>query len=112
MPKRRRGGQSAPAGGRCRVFHLLFYDYVEGAVERRAPHREEHLRLARESLARGELVMGGAFAEPVDGALLLFETDDPGVVEAFVRRDPYVAGGVVTSWRIRPWTVVVGTPRT
>jgi uncharacterized protein YciI len=93
------------------VFHLLFYDYVGDAMERRAPYREEHLRLARESLARGELVMGGAFAEPVDGALLLFETDDPAVVEAFVRRDPYVTGGVVTRWRIRPWTVVVGPPR-
>jgi hypothetical protein len=30
------------------------------------------------------------------------------VVEAFVRRDPYVAAGVVTRWRIRPWTVVIG----
>ena len=34
--------------------------------------------------------------------------DDPSVVEAFVGRDPYVANGVVTRWRIRPWTVVVG----
>jgi uncharacterized protein len=30
------------------------------------------------------------------------------VVEAFVRRDPCVANGVVTRWRIRPWTVVIG----
>jgi len=89
------------------VYYLLFYDYVEDAVERRAPHRETHLRLARESLGRGELVMGGAFADPVDGAVLLFRADDPSVVEEFVRNDPYVAGGVVTRWRIRPWTVVV-----
>jgi uncharacterized protein len=90
------------------MHYLLFYDYVGDAVERRAPFREEHLRLAREALERGELLMGGAFAEPVDGALLLFRADDPSVVEAFVRRDPYVANGVVTRWRIRPWTVVVG----
>jgi hypothetical protein len=89
------------------VHYLLFYDYVENAVERRAPFREEHLRLAREAKARGELLMGGAFADPVDGAVLLFRGDDPSVVEAFVRRDPYVTNGVVTRWRIRAWTVVV-----
>ena len=92
------------------MHYLLLYDYVENAVARRAPFREEHLRLARESLERGELLMGGAFADPVDGAALLFRTDDPSVVEAFVRRDPYVASGLVTAWRIRAWTVVVGPP--
>ena len=92
------------------MHYLLFYDYVENAVEWRAPFREEHLRLAREALERGELLMGGAFADPVDGAVLLFRVDDPSVIEAFVRRDPYAASGVVTRWRIRPWTVVVGAP--
>jgi hypothetical protein len=90
------------------MHYLLFYDYVENAVERRAPFREEHLRLAQEARGRGELLMGGAFAEPVDGAALVFQAHDPSVVEAFVRADPYVANGVVTRWRIRPWTVVVG----
>lgn len=92
------------------MHYLLFYDYVENAVERRAPFREEHLRLAGEAKARGELLMGGAFADPVDGALLLFRVDDPSVVEAFVRNDPYVKNGIVTRWRIRPWTVVVSGP--
>jgi uncharacterized protein len=90
------------------MHYLLFYDYVEDAVERRAPFRAGHLRLAQEALGRGELLMGGAFAEPVDGAVLLFRADDPSAVEAFVHRDPYVSNGVVTRWRIRPWTVVVG----
>ena len=55
------------------MHYLLFYDYVENAVLRRAPFREEHLRLAREAVARGELLLGGAFAEPVDGAALSSE---------------------------------------
>lgn len=90
------------------MHYLLFYDYVENAVERRAPFREEHLRLAREAVGRGELLMGGAFADPVDGAALVFRAEDASVVEAFVRRDPYVTNGVVRRWRLRPWTVVVG----
>jgi len=90
------------------MHYLLFYDYVENAVDRRAPFRDAHLGLAREALERGELLLGGAFADPVDGAALLFRVDDKSVVEAFVRRDPYVTNGIVTAWRIRPWTVVVG----
>jgi uncharacterized protein YciI len=90
------------------VYYLLFYDFAENAVERRAPHREAHLKLARECVEQGTLVLGGAFAEPVDGAVLVFKAEDRATVEEFVRKDPYVAAGVVTSWRVRPWTVAVG----
>ena len=92
------------------MYYLLFYDYVEDIVERRAPHREAHLKLARERLDRGEIVMGGTYADPVDGAVLLFQVKDRTSVEQFVKADPYVANGLVTAWRIRPWTVVIGGP--
>jgi hypothetical protein len=52
--------------------------------------------------------LGGALAEPVDGAVLLFEGDSPAAAEEFARRDPYVLNGLVKSWRVRPWTTVVG----
>jgi uncharacterized protein YciI len=90
------------------VHYLLLYDYVENAVERRAPYREEHIKLAREAHERGELVMAGAYADPVDGAAFVFRADDPSVVESFVRSDPYVANAIVTGWRVRPWTVAIG----
>ena len=87
---------------------LLFYDYVDDVVAKRAPHRAAHLALAQEWVADGRLVLGGAFADPVDGAVLVFDVDGPAAVEEFVGRDPYVAAGLVTGWKIRPWTVVVG----
>jgi uncharacterized protein YciI len=90
------------------MYFLVQYDFVENVVERRAPHREAHLKLVREAFARGEIVMGGAFSDPVDGAAIVFEANTPAVVEAFVRQDPYVVSGIVTRWRIRPWTVVIG----
>ena len=90
------------------MYYLLLYDYVENIVERRAPHREEHLKLAEGLRERGQLVMGGALDDPPDGAVIVFRADDASVVEDFVRRDPYVANGLVTRWRIRPWKVVVG----
>ena len=72
------------------------------------PFRAAHLQYARESHARGELILGGALANPPDGAVLLFRADSPAVVEDFAAGDPYVLNGVVTSWRVREWTTVVG----
>jgi uncharacterized protein len=90
------------------MHYLLLYDVVPDYLERRAPLRAEHLALARAAHARGELVLGGALADPVDGAVLLFRGESPAAAEAFARNDPYVRNGLVTRWRIRKWTTVVG----
>jgi hypothetical protein len=89
-------------------WFLLFYDLVPGYIERRAPFRPEHLKLAQAAQARGELVLAGAFGDPPEGALLVFKGEDASAAEAFARSDPYVANGVVTAWRVKPWTVVIG----
>jgi uncharacterized protein YciI len=90
------------------MHYLLFYDVVEGYAERRTAFRQAHLAHARAAVARGELILGGALAHPVDGAVLLFRASFPDVVEAFARADPYVTNGLVTRWRVREWTTVVG----
>ncbi len=90
------------------MHSLLFYDYVDDIVERRAPFRQAHLRLAGEAHERGDLLMAGALTEPVDGGVFVFATDDRSVVEDFVTKDPYVREGLVTAWRIRTWNVVIG----
>jgi uncharacterized protein len=90
------------------VHYLLFYEFVSDYLERRAAFRSQHLRLAWESQARGELILAGAFADPVDGAALVFRCDSRAVPEAFVASDPYVLAGLVRRWRIREWTTVVG----
>jgi uncharacterized protein YciI len=84
----------------------LFYEYGENAIERRAPFREEHLGLASKSHSDGEMVLAGAFTDPVDGAILVFRTRE--AAEGFVESDPYVKGGLVTGWKIREWNVVIG----
>jgi len=90
------------------MHYLLFYDVVPNYVERRQPFRAQHLALARAAHARGELILGGALADPVDGAVLLFRGDSPAVAENFALADPYVQNGLVKSWRVRTWTTVVG----
>ncbi len=90
------------------MYFALLYDYVPDVLERRAPHRSDHLALAKEAHAAGKLVLAGAFDPPTDGALFVFRAESAAEVEDFVRRDPYVKNGVVTGWRVRPWTVVIG----
>lgn len=93
------------------MYYLLSYDYVEGIVEKRVPFREGHLGLARSYVARGELLLAGAYVDPVDGATFVFKVDERSQVEAFVAADPYVANGLVSGWRIREWNVVEGALR-
>ncbi|MBM3983154.1 MAG: hypothetical protein FJ304_23350 [Planctomycetes bacterium] len=90
------------------MHFLLFYDVVPDYAERRVPLRAAHLAHAHAAVARGELVLGGALADPIDGAVLLFHCDSADVVEAFVAADPYVTAGLVTRWQVRTWTTVVG----
>jgi uncharacterized protein len=87
---------------------VLLYDVVDNMVTRRAPYREEHLRLIREAHARGEIVMAGAVGDPVDGALLVFRSESAEVAERFAEADPYVTQGLVIRWKVKPWTVVAG----
>ena len=89
-------------------WYLLFYDVVPNYLERRGQYRDEHLKLAREAHERGELVLAGAYADPADGSALVWHVDDPTIVERFAKGDPYVQNGLVTRWRVRPWTVVIG----
>ena len=91
---------------------LLFYDTAPDYLDRRPAFRGGHLAHARAAVQRGELVLGGALADPPDRALLLFQGESAGVAEAFAAQDPYVLNGLVTDWVVREWTTVVGKDAT
>jgi uncharacterized protein YciI len=90
------------------LHYLLMYDLVDDYVQRRGPLRSAHIAHAHHAIARGELVLGGALANPPDRAILLFKGDSPKAAAAFAAVDPYVVNGLVTRWQIREWTTVVG----
>ena len=89
-------------------YYALIYHVVDDFVARRAEYREEHLRLAQESVDRGEMQLGGALGDPVDRALIVFRARDRAVAEAFALADPYVKHGLVRRWEVQPWAVAVG----
>jgi len=93
------------------AYFVLRYDaVVDDYVNRRAPLRAEHLRLVREAHQRGEVVMAGPVGETLApaGALFIFRGDTAAVAERFAASDPYVVNGLVLSWRVQPWHVVIG----
>jgi uncharacterized protein YciI len=89
------------------MYLVLEYSLADDYLERRAALREEHLALAAAAHERGELLLAGALPDPFDRALLVW-TAGREVVESFAESDPYVVNGLVTSWTVRPWNVVVG----
>jgi uncharacterized protein YciI len=90
------------------MHYIVFYDVVDDYVQRRGQFREAHIALVRQAYERGELILGGALAEPADMAVIVFRGPSPDAAEAFVKADPYVNNGLVKSWRIRKWTTVIG----
>jgi uncharacterized protein len=89
-------------------YHVLQYNYVSDILERRGPYRAAHLEGANKMASAGKLVMAGALAEPVDGALFIFRNCDKEEIDQFVRQDPYYENGCITSYAIRPYIVVAG----
>lgn len=84
--------------------YILRYDYVADVLERRGPHREKHLELAK------ELCISGGPTAPLDaevptGALFVFESTKK--ASNFVEQDPYVSAGIVTGHSIEEWTVAI-----
>jgi uncharacterized protein len=94
------------------MHYLMFYEYTDDYLERRGEFRGAHLKHAWGAQERGELILGGAYADPADGAVLLFQCDSPEIPERFAAADPYVNNGLVRRYWIRAWTTVVGQDAT
>lgn len=90
------------------MHYVLTYKLAPDYLERRGEFRTPHLQMAWDAQERGELVLAGALADPVDTAMLLFQGDSPAVAERFAKADPYVTNGLVLSYQVRPWNTTVG----
>lgn len=86
---------------------MLTYGYVPEMTERRQPHRAAHLKHLEDAKERGMLSLAAAFADPVDGALLLVEADDAAQVYAWLAADPYNAAGLIRSATVREINVAI-----
>ena len=90
------------------MHFVLTYHYTDDYLEKRGQYRNDHLRHAWAAQQRGQLILGGAAGDPPDSAVIVFDVQDDAMIEQFVQADPYYLNGLVRSYRIQPWTTVVG----
>ncbi len=89
------------------MHYILFYDVVDDFIAKRATFRNEHLALARQAHERA-IWCWPALWRILSTARLVFRGPSPQPAEAFAKFGPYVTNGLVTAWRVRKWTTVVG----
>lgn len=88
-------------------YWALRYRYVDGMLEKRGPYRAAHLEGLQQ--LGSKVALGGAFNDPCDGAVILFDascTKDE--ISDFASSDPYVVNGLVSEWSVSEYMAVVG----
>lgn len=90
------------------MYYALKYELSSVYKKSRDNFRAAHLSMVSSLHKEGILLLGGAFEEPNDAALIIFKAEDSKIVRDFVKHDPYVINGLVKSWEIRKWKVVIG----
>ncbi|TFV65581.1 UNVERIFIED_ORG: hypothetical protein E4P37_09790 [Bacillus sp. AZ43] len=87
--------------------YFVQYSYVPDMLNRRQPYRAEHLARITKAGEEGLLVLAGAFADPVDGAVLVFRAESRAEVEEWVEADPYRVAGLIPDFAVREVTLVL-----
>jgi uncharacterized protein len=85
---------------------LLLYEYVDEMAQRRGPYRDAHLARIRAEQKDGRVTLAGALGDPPTGGAIVFAGVSRDHVQRFVDDDPYMRAGLITSWRVQPWTLV------
>ncbi|MBO2544246.1 hypothetical protein J0871_07445 [Salegentibacter sp. BDJ18] len=88
-------------------YYILDYTTSENYLEERVKYRKEHLNHATEYFNEGYLILGGAI-DAANEAVLVFKADSEKIPEAFAQNDPYVKNGLIQSWSVKKWNVVIG----
>ncbi len=86
---------------------ILTYDFGPDVAEERKPHRAAHLAYLNLLAERGDLILGGAYAD-LSAGVMIMKAEGADAVERMASADPYVTGGVAKSIHVREWTTVVG----
>lgn len=85
------------------LFVLIGRDGADGP-ERRAQHREAHLRNLRPLADVGRVVYAGPLLDDAGtpcGSVVIFDAPDLESARRFAATDPYVVEGIFASWEVR-----------
>jgi uncharacterized protein len=86
--------------------YVVLYESADGLAEKAPAHFEAHQEHWRKFIDEGELLEIGPFGDPQSqGSMAVFKSRE--AAEEFVRGDPFVLNGVVSSWEMREWNEVL-----
>ena len=89
-------------------LYVTFYEVDPDQTDLLPVHYPAHSARVDEFHARGDLLMVGTFANPIEeGAMGVFRTRE--AAEEFVAEDPFVTSGAVGNWYLREWNEVLTT---
>ncbi|WP_339655854.1 YciI-like protein [uncultured Salegentibacter sp.] len=88
-------------------YYILDYITSDNYLEERVKYRKEHLNHATEYFNEGYLILGGAI-DAANEAVLVFKADSEKIAKTFAENDPYVKSGLIKSWSVKKWNVVIG----
>ena len=91
-----------------KTFAAIF-TFVPGIMERRVPYREAHVQYVMDRRNEGRVMMAGPWADPIDGALILFRATSREAVEAIIQDDPYYRAGLWPEIQIREWAIFMSS---
>ncbi|HVL51299.1 MAG TPA: YciI family protein [Actinomycetota bacterium] len=80
--------------------HVVEATYAEGAAEKRAPYREEHLQRVAKLVDAGAVVVAGALAD-MSASLLILAIEGEDAVRAVIESDIYWENGIWTDYTVR-----------
>lgn len=80
--------------------HVVEATYAEGAAEKRAPYREEHLQRVAKLIDAGAVVVAGALAD-MSASLLILAIEGEDAVRAVIESDIYWENGIWTDYTVR-----------
>lgn len=84
---------------------VMHYEVAPEGLPRAREHFAAHRARPDEFHQRGDLLMAGPFANPVEGAPGIFA--NRAAAEEFIQGDPFVQNGVVSRWTLREWNEVL-----
>jgi len=80
---------------------VSFYEMAPGALAHLKTHYPAHRARLDEFHARGVLLSAGPLGNPPESAMGVFTTRE--AAEEFIKGDPFVTNGLVSSWRLVEW---------
>lgn len=75
--------------------------------EKRLAVRPAHREYIASLVEKGVVLGAGPYADDA-GALIIYEAADEPALKEIIAADPYTPANVITEWKIREWTPVLG----